>query len=331
MNPLGIDVAKLKLDCCLLASGKPRHKTVPNSPAGIAALLAWLAKQHALAATTHAVLEPTGPYHELAATALHDAGLTVSLVNPGQARDFARSQGIVLKNDAVDAQVLARYALACQASGKPLRTWAPLAPAVRQLKALIARRDSLTQDRQRELNRCEKACAGPLPAVVADSHAQLLALLTQQIAQLEREIAQHIGQDPGLRAQVGLLRSIIGIGKKTSPKLGAMFAAHDFTRAAQAPAFVGVVPVERRSGSSLRAASHISKRGSADLRRALYFPAIVAAKHNPVVREFYQRLLARGMAKKAAIVACMRKLLQICFGVLRSGQPFDPLWSSRPH
>ncbi|MEF9944398.1 MAG: IS110 family transposase [Burkholderiaceae bacterium] len=331
MDPLGIDVSKAKLDCCLLAAGKPHHKAVLNSAAGLAALLAWLTRQHAPVAATHAVLEPTGPYHELAATALHDAGLAVSLVNPAQARAFARSQGRVLKNDRVDAEVLARFALACRAAGQPLRTWSPLPAAVRHLKALLARRDCLKQDHQRELNRREKACAGPLPAIVADSHDQLLTLLAQQIARIEREIEQHIDQDPDLHEQVGLLQSIPGIGPVSSSKIGAVFAAHPFTSCAQAAAYAGIVPVERTSGSSLRCPSHISKRGSADLRRALYFPAIVATTHNPVVHVFYQRLLTRGMAKKAAIVACMRKLLQICFGVLRSRQPFDPLWSERFH
>lgn len=332
MDTLGIDVSKLKLDACLLTAGKkPLYKVVPNTSEGLAALLTWLLKQHASAASTQAVLEPTGPYHELAATTLHQAGLTVLLVDPMKARAFARSQGIALKNDAIDAQVLARYALSSQACDCPLRAWSPAPPAVRHLKALIARRDSLQQDRQRELNRREKASVGPVPAIVLDSHEQLLALLEQQIARLEREIDQHIDHDPGLRESIRLLQSIPGIGPTSSAKIGQMFAAHDFHSSAQVPAFAGLVPIEHRSGSSVRAPSHISKHGSADLRRVLYFPAIVATQHNPVVRDFYQRLLARGMAKKAAIVACMRKLLLLCFGVLRSQQPFDPNWNSRSH
>jgi len=144
---LGMDVAKAKLDCCLLldeAIGKRKTKVVSNSKSGIADLLVWVAKQNVLSGNLHVVMEGTGVYHEQAAIALADAGVTVFIVNPAQVKDFGRGLAVRTKTDGVDSFVLARYG----ALLKP-HAWVPPAPEARALQALLARRDAVAQDLQR--------------------------------------------------------------------------------------------------------------------------------------------------------------------------------------
>ncbi|WP_042996488.1 IS110 family transposase, partial [Bordetella bronchiseptica] len=140
---IGIDVSKAKLDCTLLTAEADKRKTkvVVNTAAGVQALLAWCAKHGAQPAQLHAILEPTGLYHEQAATALHDAQVRVSLVNPAQARDFAKALAMRSKNDALDSYVLARY-------GQTLSPalWHPAPLHARQLRALLTRREALGKD-----------------------------------------------------------------------------------------------------------------------------------------------------------------------------------------
>jgi len=164
---LGIDVAKAKLDCSLLldvASAKRRAKTVANSQAGVSELLMWCTKHHAFPHEFHAILEGTGVYHEPAALALADAGVTVSIVNPAQVKDFGRSLGVRTKTDGVDSGVLARYG----ALLKP-RPWTPPAQEARVLQALLSRREAIAQDLQRERNRLEKADATETPPLIRQS------------------------------------------------------------------------------------------------------------------------------------------------------------------
>jgi len=152
---LGIDVSKAKLDCCLLkkdAPDKRKSKVAANSVAGIGELLRWLTKQGAHPANTHALLESTGVYHESAASLLCDHGLTVSILNPAQVRDFGKGLGLRTKTDGVDSWLLARFGLLQQPAA-----WQPPPRHVRELRALLTRRQALSDDLQREYNRLEKA------------------------------------------------------------------------------------------------------------------------------------------------------------------------------
>ncbi|MDR2881674.1 MAG: transposase, partial [Azoarcus sp.] len=154
---LGIDVSKAKLDCCLLKEDLPekrKSKIVANSVTGVADLLLWLSRQGAEPAHTHALLEGTGVYHESAAAALHDSGLTVSILNPAQVRDFGKGLAVRTKTDAVDSGLLARFGLLQRPA-----PWQPAPVHVRKLRALLARCQALSEDLQRERNRREKAQA----------------------------------------------------------------------------------------------------------------------------------------------------------------------------
>lgn len=321
MRYLGIDVSKGKLDCFLLdpQSGKGRSKSVSNSRDGLAQLLKTLAGWGVPGEQIHACLEPTASYHELAATALHDAGCKVTLVNPLKVRRYAQALGIQNKTDALDANLLARYA----AQHQP-QLWTPAPLAARVLKALLTRRDAVAADLQRELNRQEKLPEAERPVAVQNSLNQTIAFLKEQLTALQREIEQHIDQDPDLRNKKQLLISIPGVGPNVAQHMSALMSSYQFHCADQLAAYLGLVPVDWQSGSSIKSRPRLSKAGPAHLRKLLYLPAVVAKRCNPHVRALYERLLAKGKSKMSAIAAAMRKLVQLCFGVLNSGKPYSP-------
>lgn len=322
---LGIDVSKAKLDGVLLDShtSKRKSKVVDNTAVGIATLLAWANKQGANTDELHVVMEPTGIYHETAAFALHAAGVRVSLVNPLYLRRFAESLGTQRKNDAIDAAVLARFGQERQPE-----PWQPPSPAMRQLHALLARRDAVAADLQRELNRQEQALLSNAPVSVLDSIRQSIEHLGTQLQQLQQAISSHIDNDPGLRSKRQLLLSIPGVGERVADRFTSLLGDQRFERAEQLAAYLGLIPIEFDSGTSVHKPPRLSKAGPSHLRALLYMPAVVAKQHNPHVKALYDRLLTRGKSKMAAIGAAMRKLVHLCFGVVRSGQPYSPNWAT---
>lgn len=314
-SPLGIDISKLKFDACLIReSGELRHKVFPNSPAGFARLCAWLSTHHA--GRAHACLEATGTYSEALATFLHEAGHVVSVVNPAQIKAYAQSRLSRAKTDKADAALIAQF---CAERRPP--EWRPLPREVRELQALARRLDSLAEMRQMEANRLEVAAA----EAVRESLAGHLAYLDEEIARTEELIRSHIDTHPGLRAQHDLLLSIPGIGETTAAKLlSEIMDVKLYESARQLAAFAGLAPRLHVSGSSVRRKARLSKAGAPRLRKALYFPAIVAMRHNPHVRALSERLKGRGKCPMQVIGAAMRKLIHIAYGVLKSGRPFDP-------
>lgn len=316
---LGVDVAKKKLDCMLLdsSSGKMKSKSVDNTPAGFTKLLEWLDKYSA--AKPHVVMEPTGMYHEAAALALADAGLDVSLVNPAQLRAFAQGLGVKTKTDKQDSTVLARYGH----TQKP-PVWQPPSMSARRLKALLTRRDAVADDLQRERNRQEANAFSLTPEAVSESIAQSIAFHEAELKRLEKMIASHIDDDPDLRNKKDLLETIPGVGPRVATHMTTLFAGRTFDSAEQLAAYLGLVPVEWQSGTSVRGRPRMSKAGPAHLRKVLYMPAVVARRCNPHIKALNERLLAKGKSKMAAIGAAMRKLAHLCFGVVHTGKPYDP-------
>jgi transposase len=318
---IGIDVSKAKLDCSLLldvASSKRRAKTVANSKFGVSELLTWCAKHHAPSHELHAILEGTGVYHELAALALVDAGVTVSIVNPAQVKDFGRSLGVRTKTDGVDSRVLARYGALLNP-----RPWTPPAQEARVLQALLSRREAIAQDLQRERNRLEKADATETPSIIRQSILDSIAFLENQLAKLQQDIDDHINQHPDLKADRDLLISIPAVGPQVGNHLLAVMHNHHFQSAEQLAAYLGLVPIERQSGTSILGRPRLSKAGPARVRAVLYMAAIVSTQHNPHIKALYQRLQERGKTKMSALGAAMRKLVHLCFGVLRTRQPYQ--------
>jgi transposase len=319
---IGIDVSKAKLDCSLLldvTSSKRRAKSVANSKTGVSELLTWCAKQNTSPQELHAILEGTGVYHEQAALALADAGVTVSIVNPAQVKDFGRSLGVRTKTDGIDSLVLARYGALLNP-----RPWTPPAPEARVLQALLSRREAIAQDLQRERNRLEKADATNTPLSISQSIEESIAFLEQQLEKLQHDIDDHIDKHPNLKADRDLLISIPAVGPQVGNHLLAVMHNHQFQSAEQLAAYLGLVPAERQSGTSILGRPHLSKAGPARIRAILYMAAIVGTQHNPHIKALYQRLQERGKTKMSALGAAMRKLVHLCFGVLKTRKPYQP-------
>lgn len=320
---IGCDVSKKSLHCELLLSLNPlkrRKKTVSNCATGALALLTWASRQaHCTAEQFHVVMEATGIYHETAASTLVQAGARVSVVNPALIRDYARSLGVHSKTDGIDAGVLARYGV--ERNPEP---WQPPALEVTQLRALLARLQAVETDLRRESNRLEKSELCVSPKIVLDSLEHSLAFLKQQKDALMKEISDHIDRHPRLKQDRDLLQSIPAVGAKTAWRMLCVLHSRPFRKARAAAAFLGLVPVEHESGTSVRQAPHLSKAGNPAMRAALYMAAVVAIRFNPDIRAQYERLLRKGKSKMSAIGAAMRKLVHICFGVLKSQKPYSP-------
>ena len=313
---LGIDISKLKFDVALLRdSGKFKHRVFPNTPAGFLQLSAWLMKQKV--ARVHACLEATGTYGEAVATYLSDACHVVSVVNPAAIKAYAQSHLSRTKTDKADATLIAQF---CQ-ERKP-QPWQPLPAEARELQALVRRLESLSEMHQMEANRLE---AGVAAVSVRESLSEHIAFLTEEIARAEKLIRDHINQHPSLREQRELLVSIPGIGETTAAKfLAEIPDVKLYSSARQLAAFAGLAPRLHESGGSVKRRARLSKIGAPRLRKALYFPAIVAIKHNPYIKALSGRLRERGKCPMQIIGAAMRKLVHIAYGVLKSGRPFDP-------
>jgi transposase len=318
---LGIDIAKLKFNVCLIQhTGKPKHKVLPNTATGFEQLLDWLSKQGVQ--TVHACLEATGAYGEALALFLHQAGHPVSMVNPAAIKAFAQSRLSRTKTDRVDAELIARFCRA-QAPGE----WTPPAPEVRELPALVRRLEALIEMRVAEENRLS---AGSTVELVRQSVEEHLAHLNEQIKRTQELLGAHINAHPTLRRQSQLLDSIPGIGETTAALL--LAEVTDITQyrsARQVAAYAGLVPRERQSGTSVRGRTRLSKIGNARLRRALYFPAVTALRCSPFFQAWAEGLRQRGKSKMSVICAVMRKLVHLAYGVLKSGQPFDPEWTRK--
>lgn len=323
MKVIGIDVSKAKLDCLWirdLAGMKVKSKIQANTPAGHQALLDWAVKQTGEAVSElHFVMEATGVYHETLAYALHDAGTRVSVVNPARIRDYAKSLGSQTKTDKKDSIIIARYGLT-----QSPRLWLPERDEIRQLKALIARCDAIKQDIQREQNRMEKARVSAVSIEVRTSIETVHAQLEAERKRLETLIDDHIDNHPGLKQDRALLESIPGVGPVISQQMVAVIRSRSFYRGRECAAFLGLVPKEHESGSSVRGRPRLTKQGDGRIRAKLYMAAVVATRHNPDIRRQYIRLLKRGKSKMSAIGAAMRKLVHICFGVLKHQTPYRP-------
>jgi len=301
---VGIDVAKAQLDIAVRPSAE--QWVAANDEEGVAALVARLRAVH----PTLVVLEATGGRELPVAAALAAAGLAVAVVNPRQVRDFARAVGQLAKTDALDAQLLARFGEVVRPTPRPL----PDAQA-QDLSALLARRRQLVAMRTAERQRLDTALPRVRPHVQAH-----IAWLDEELAALDHDLRDAVRASPLWREQDDVLRSVPGIGPATALTLLAEVPELGYLDRKAIAALVGVAPLACESGT-LRG-RRVVWGGRARVRAVLYMAALVATKHNPVIRAFYKRLCAAGKPKKVALTACMHKLLLIANAILRHRTPW---------
>ena len=313
---LGVDVSKAKLDVALLsAAGKFRSKVFANDGPGFKSLLAWIESNVPEGkAGVHVCMEATGTYHEALALFLHDQRVAVSVVNPLLVKRFAEINRLRNKTDEGDAKCLARF---CDMTAPEL--WEAPSPGVRALQALVTRLDTLLAMRQGELNRLDVA-----HETVQSSIRHVIASLDGEIEAVRRQIRKTIDDDPELSQRDELLQSIPGLGDKTIPQLLAYIGRPERFKSVKALiAYASLTPMIRQSGTSLDRRKGTHPHGHRELKRALYYPAMVAGKYNPLVAAFWNRLKAQNKPGKVIVVACMHKLLAIAYGVLKSKKPFN--------
>jgi transposase len=310
---LGLDIAKAKLDACLLHATQAHHAQFENSLKGLVALRTWCQRHGAPTPLT--VLEATGRYSELAAATLHAAGHRVHVANPRRIKDHAKSLGRRNKTDRIDAALIASFG-----TTRLLPAWQPPSPAQQLLRSLLRRLHDLETMLQAERNRA----ASTSDPLIAKSLGRTVRALEKESATLETLIATHLQATPELRADIAHLCAIEGIGARSARWLCAELPRH-LPNARAAAAWLAVTPRLRQSGSSLRATAPAGPEGNRHLRRVLFMAAMVARRHNPRLKAFADRLAAKGKAKMAILIAVLHKLLKISFAILKSNSAYDPL------
>lgn len=307
-NPLrqlhvGIDVSKRTLDVCLLPADAPHGEsfTLSNDQEGVDELLSRLEE----VSPELIVLEATGRYERLAATSIAAAGIAVAVVNPRQARDFAKAIGRLAKTDQIDAFVLARFASAVDPSPSVIPD-----EEAQDLQHILARRRQILSMLTAENNRLQMA-----PKMLQKRIRAHMRWLEKELTRTDGDLDEAIEASTTFKQNEALLRSVPGVGPVLARTLLAELPELGTITHKRLCALVGVAPFNRDSGQSR------GKRevwgGRAPVRAALYMGALVATRYNPYIKEFYERLLAAGKPKKVALVACMRKLLSILNALLR--------------
>jgi len=309
---VGIDVSKARLDVDW-SDDRPAF-SVDNHPDGHLQLVQALSPVGA----HRIVIEATGGYERPLVAELAAAGLPVVVVNPRQVRDFAKATGRLAKTDAIDAKVLALFGLAIDPPQRPLED-----AQTRAFADLLARRRQLVQMRVAEEHRLAQAQAKQ----VKQSIGQVIQVLEQQIDDIDEGLNQRIQDSPIWKVKEELLTSVKGVGITTARTLLAELPELGALSRQEIAALAGVAPFNRDSGQ-FRGKRTI-RGGRAVVRNALYMATLVATRFNPVIRAYYQRLLATGKRKKVALVACMRKLLVILNAILRTKKTWrSPIVSS---
>lgn len=304
---IGIDVSKATLEIALDTS--EQTFTVNNDPQEMPAIVARL---QALA-PERILVEATGGYEVHIVAACMAAGLPIIVVNPRQVRDFAKALGKLAKTDPVDARVIARFARAICPELRPIKTEEQQAVAV-----LVSRRRQLVEMLVAEENRRKS----PLFAALDAKFKEHIQWLEKQIEEIDRDLTGRIHQSPHWREQDDILQSIKGVGPVLSVTLLTQLPELGQLNRQQIASLVGVAPMSHDSGK-FRGERHITG-GRASVRCVLYMGTLAAIQHNPTIKEFYQRLVAKGKARKVAITACMRKLLTILNAMIRDKKAWHP-------
>lgn len=314
---VGIDIAAKTVDCAVWRDGAPTSLgTFEQTPTGHAALT----KKLVALAPEHVVMEATGVYYLDLAVALADADLPVSVINPRSFRHFAALKLQGSKTDALDSALLAEYG----ARMTPGR-WSPPSAARLALRDLARQLNRLSHARTQAKNRLHalRAKAMTLPLLIEDEQAGIDEL-ERRIQRLVAAAKELINEEPALAASFQHLQAAKGVGEATALAiLGELEVLPDCLRAPQVVRYAGLDVRHTESGTSVSRPGRLSKAGNVYLRSALYMPALTAVRYDPVVKAFYESLLARGKRKLQALCAVMRKYLMGLWACLKTQQPFD--------
>jgi len=313
---LGLDVAKSTIEVCLLRAGEKRGErfSIENSIAGGQKLINWLPGVRP--EDVRVCLEPTGKYSRVIAAFLHKSGFKVSQVNSYAVLHHGRSKNLRNKTDRIDAYLLADY---CLKENPPV--WEPPSPSQTELAEIQARMDEVEDMLMQEKNRL---AAGGASAVVQKDIQEHIAQLLVRKAALEGAATDLVETDAMLSANLKIVKSIIGIGEKSAIALLSAVRYDRFQKPRSVGCFAGLTPRRYESGKSVHKPECISRRGSNQLRKRLYFPAMVAMQCNPQMRAFAERLRTQGKAPKVIICAVMRKLLVLTATLVRKQVFYDP-------
>jgi len=317
---LGIDVAKETLDVALSDGFHVKYDQFLNTQKGHEELELWLRKQ--TDTRIHICLEATGQYGDGVAEYLFAQGFPVSVVNPARIKHYANSKLRRNKTDKADAHLIAEY---CIRENPAI--WTPPPASFKDLQALVRHLDDLQGAFRQESNRLQ---SGVHTTFVVNSLTSICDFLDEQIKQTKKAIQDHIDQHEELKRMQTLIVTIPGIGKLTAAKLlGEIRNILDFQSARQLAAYAGLTPRNFLSGTSVHKKSRLSKTGNANLRKALFMPAVVAKQCNPIIRSFCSRLSNSGLLPMEVVGAAMRKLLHLVYGVLKTGRSFNPNYLDR--
>ena len=305
---VGIDVAKDKVDACIRAL--KLRQTWPSTAQGQRRLVAWLRKHQ----VTKAVMEASGGYERTWAKAVREAGIEVRIVDPKRVRSFALSAGRLAKNDTIDAEMIAWFAETFSDAPSQVHD-----AALEELQTLVKARLGLIDFRMRLVSQSEHAA----PGLVQKAQAHILRSLASEIAKLEAAISAKIKSTPDFAERAEIIASVPGLAATSSANLVAGVPELGQVSDEIAAALIGAAPYDDDSGTR-RGARHI-KGGRRWVRNAIYMPCVGAAtQNNPVLKAYYQRLLAKGKAPKVALIACMRKLIVILNTMIARRQKWDP-------
>lgn len=325
---VGVDVAAAT---CAVAWMRPtgtpsRAVTMEQSPTGIAGLQRRLLALEPDPALVLVVLEATGSYWIRLALALHDAGFRVAVINPAQAHHFAKALRKRSKTDAIDAQSLTERAARLQPA-----CWTPPPAISAELHQRLTHRDALVHVRTQFRNQLQALVQQPtVVSSVQQRLAELIATLDGEIETVDDEIQAALQQDAAWAAAAAALTTVTGLGTLTIAWILTTTINFQLTATPEAAAnYAGLAPQLRQSGTSVRGRPGIGRHGNARLRRALSMATLSAIQHNPVIKAFYQRLVAAGKPKKVAVCGAARTLLRIAWAVGTNGQPFDPAHRQR--
>ena len=311
---VGIDVSKETLDACCLFDGKTKKKTFTNNESGFKSLTSWMSKLELT--DPHICMESTGCYNEALAEYTYNSGYKVSVVNPVMIKSFRMSKMVRQKTDSSDCEIIAKF---CVQNNPPL--WKPKPRENKELHEVNIRIDSLKVELNRVANTLESKYLNKL---VLKSINKEMKFIKESIKTLEDEAKRIVEGSEKLKEQHDLLIGIKGVGSRMAMAILAdMPEARNFMNAKQYAAFVGVTPSHFQSGTSVNGKSHMSRLGSVRLRKILYMSALVVKNHNPHFKKWVETLKSKGKPPKVIIVAIMRKLMHIFFGMLKNNQKFN--------